>query len=97
MWNFKEELTDAQRKEYATKIKADLEGLVGSIDGLVSLKFEIDPLPSGNRDILLDSAFLDEESLKQVSRSSRSCQNRGDYPRNHQGPCQRGFYRIKNK
>ena len=64
IWNFKEELSDAERTEAAAKIKSGLEGLQGKIDNLLSIKVENMPLSSSNGDLMLDSTFTDEDALK---------------------------------
>ncbi len=48
-------------------IKAGLEGLRGQIPGLVDIKVNIKPLGSSNCDLMLDSTFKDEASLKAYS------------------------------
>ena len=48
-------------------IKAGLEGLRGQIPGLVDIKVNIKPLGSSNCDLMLDSTFKDEASLKGYS------------------------------
>jgi len=63
-WNFKEGFTDTENRENAIILKNKLESLKGEIDGIVELAVIIDPLPSGNRSILLDSLFVDEDALK---------------------------------
>ena len=45
-------------------IKAGLEGLAGKIPGLIDIKVIIDGLDSSNTDLMLDSTFEDEASLK---------------------------------
>lgn len=49
----------------ATKaaIQAELEGLVGKIDGLLSMKIEIDGYPCSAGDLLMDSSFESKEAL----------------------------------
>lgn len=64
IWNFKEELSESERSEAASKIKEGLEGLKGKIDGLEDIKVNTLPLESSNGDIMLDSTFSDEDALK---------------------------------
>lgn len=64
IWNFKEELSASEKAENAAKIKAGLEGLLGQIDGLTEIKVYTNPLESSNGDLILDSTFVDEASLK---------------------------------
>ena len=61
IWKLKDELAD---KETVSKnIKESLEGLVGKIDGLVSMKIITSAMPSSSGDIMMDSAFESKESL----------------------------------
>ncbi|MCL2574812.1 MAG: Dabb family protein [Defluviitaleaceae bacterium] len=63
-WNFKEEITQDERITVGQKIKADLEALVGVIDGIISLKVYTEMVPpKSNRDIVLDSLYVSEEAL----------------------------------
>lgn len=64
IWNFRDDLSDAEKSEYALKIKMGLEDLLGVIDGLVDIKVCTDFLDSSNGELLLDSTFKDEQSLK---------------------------------
>lgn len=64
IWNFKEELSSAERKDYAAKIKSGLEGLAGKIDGLLDIKVVTEFLDSSNGDMMLDAAFSDEKALQ---------------------------------
>ena len=52
------------KKQIKAGIKEGLEGLAGQIDGLVEIKVNTECLPSGNADVMLDSTFTDEASLK---------------------------------
>ena len=64
LWTLKEEYSDEQKKEIKKDIKAGLEGLKGRILGLVDIQVNIDGLASSNADLMLDSTFEDEASLK---------------------------------
>ena len=65
LWTLKEEYKgDASVK---AGIKSGLEGLKGQIPGLIDIKVNIDPLASSNCDVMLDSCFEDEASLKGYS------------------------------
>ncbi len=64
LWNLREELSEAEKKEAALRIKKELEAVKDEVDGVVSLKVVIDGLSSGNRDIALISVFETEEALK---------------------------------
>lgn len=64
LWTLKEEYSDEQKKEIKKDIKAGLEGLKGRIPGLVDIQVNIDGIASSNADLMLDSTFEDEASLK---------------------------------
>ncbi len=64
IWNFKDELSQEERKELALKIKNGLESLKDKIDGIVDIKVCTDFLGSSNGDLMLDSTFVDESALK---------------------------------
>lgn len=64
LWQLKDELSDSEREDVKAGIKAGLESLRGKIPGLVEIKVEVSPLPSSNADVMLDSLFENEESLK---------------------------------
>lgn len=61
LWTLKEESNNDQVK---AGIKNGLEGLAGQIPGLIDIKVITDKLPSSNADVMLDSSFEDEDSLK---------------------------------
>lgn len=62
LWQFKDELND--KEEIKKAIKDGLEGLKGKIPGLKEITVNINGLASSNADLMLDSLFEDEESLK---------------------------------
>lgn len=64
IWSFKDGLSDDEKKAAATKIKTDIEGLLGQIEGLLDIKIHNVPLASSSGDLLLDSTFTDEAALK---------------------------------
>jgi len=64
LWKLKEELTPEEKRSVKQGIKEGLEGLAGQIPGLVEIKVNINGLSSSNADLMLDSTFVDEESLK---------------------------------
>ena len=64
LWQLKDELSEAEKKSVKEGIKENLEGLQGKIPGLVEIKVQIDYLASSNADVMLDSLFENEESLK---------------------------------
>lgn len=62
-WRFYDTLSEAERQSAAAKLKHDIEALQTQIDGVLSLTVITSPLPTSNRDILLDSAFVSVEAL----------------------------------
>lgn len=64
LWQLNEELTEEAKLIVKKEIKEGLEGLQGKIPGLLSIKVNIDGLPSSNADLMLDSSFEDEASLQ---------------------------------
>ena len=64
LWTLKDEYSEDQVKSIKAGIKAGLEGLKGEIPGLLDIKVNIEPLKSSNCDLMLDSTFEDEASLK---------------------------------
>lgn len=64
LWTLKDEYSIEQKIEIKKGIKAGLEGLSGRIPGLVDIKVNTEGLASSNADLMLDSTFEDEQSLK---------------------------------
>lgn len=64
LWQLKDTLTDAEKNSVKQDIKEGLEGLAGKIPGLTDIHVYTDGLASSNADLMLDSAFTDEEALK---------------------------------
>ncbi len=64
LWQLKDELSDIEKEKVKNEIKEGLEGLKGKIPGLIDIKVETEGLASSNADLMLDSSFKDEESLK---------------------------------
>lgn len=62
-WRFYDTLSASERQSAAAKLKHDIEALQTQIDGVLSLSVVINPLPTSNRDLLLDSAFVSVEAL----------------------------------
>lgn len=67
LWTLKEEYTGQQKAEIKKGIKEGLEGLAGRIPGMTEIRVYTEPLAGSNCDLMLDSAFIDEESLKGYS------------------------------
>lgn len=64
LWQLKDELSVEEKAEVKKGIKEGLEGLAGKIPGLLDIHVQIEGLASSNADVMLDSAFEDEASLK---------------------------------
>ncbi len=64
LWSLKDELSYEEKENIKLEIKEGLENLVGKIDGLLDVTVNINPLPSSNADLMLDSSFENEEALK---------------------------------
>lgn len=65
LWTLNPELSEERKAEVKKDIKAGLEGLVGKVPGLVSVKVNVDGrLASSNCDIMLDSTLESEAALK---------------------------------
>ena len=62
-WNYKDGLSESENKANALKIKSDLEALVNCIEGIIELRVYVNTLPSGNRDVVLNSLFESKEAL----------------------------------
>ena len=64
LWQLKDELSESEKCDVKKGIKENLEALQGKIPGLVEIKVQTEYLASSNADVMLDSLFEDEESLK---------------------------------
>ena len=64
LWQLKDELSEESKAAVKEDIKAGLEGLAGKIPGLIEIHVNTEGLASSNADVMLDSSFEDEESLK---------------------------------
>lgn len=64
IWTLKDTLTAEEKATVKQGIKEGLEGLAGKIPGLLDIRVQTEGLPSSNADLLLDSTFADEASLK---------------------------------
>ena len=65
LWRLRDDLAPEEKQHVKQDIKAGLEGLAGRIPGLLSISVNVDGrLDSSNADIMLDSTFIDEASLK---------------------------------
>ncbi len=61
LWTLKEEFNTARIK---AEMKEALEGLVGVVDGLITMKIAIQPLETSNVDVMLYSELESVEALK---------------------------------
>ena len=61
IWKMNDEVADKSAK--ATEIKEALEGLVGKIDGLLSMQILTDGMACSSGDLMMDSSFADEAAL----------------------------------
>ena len=64
LWTLKDEYTNEEKSKIKAGIKSGLEGLMGKIEGLESIKVYTEGLQSSNADLMLDSTFKDENALK---------------------------------
>ena len=65
LWTLNPELTAEEKAEVKKGIKEGLEGLLGQVPGLVSIKVNVDGrLDSSNCDVMLDSTLENVETLK---------------------------------
>lgn len=62
IWKLKDTVVD--KASVMQNIKTALEGLVGKIEGLEKMQILIDKLPSSSGDLMMDSAFSDNEALQ---------------------------------
>ena len=64
LWQLKDELTVQEKATIKKEMKESLEALVSKIPGLVEMKIQTEALDSSNAEVMLDSTFEDEASLK---------------------------------
>ena len=62
-WNYKDGVTDEEKKTHAQMMQAGLDGLEQCIDGILEVTLYTDLCASSNRDIMLDSLFESEAAL----------------------------------
>ena len=67
LWQLKDELNEKEAAEVKKGIKCGLESLKDKIPGLVDIQVRIEGLTSSNADVMLDSTFENEASLKGYS------------------------------
>lgn len=64
LWKLKENLSDVEKEKVKSDIKKNLEGLVGKIDGLITMNIRTEFMESSTVDIMMDSELADAEALK---------------------------------
>jgi len=64
LWQLKDEFSEEEKRQIKAGIKEGLEGLAGKIPGLLEIKVQTEGFASSNAEVMLDSAFTDEEALK---------------------------------
>ena len=62
LWKLKDGLSDVASVKAG--IKSGLEGLAGKIPGLLRIKVQTDCVEGSTADVMLDSYFVDEASLR---------------------------------
>ena len=63
LWKLKEGYTPEEQKKIKQEAKEALENLIDKVPTLMSISVYIDPLPTSNCDMMLDSLFEDVEGL----------------------------------
>lgn len=65
LWKLREDLTPEEKVTVKKEIKKGLEGLVGTVPGLLEVKVRIDGLiDSSNADLMLDCTLESAEALR---------------------------------
>lgn len=64
LWTLNDNLSPEEKAAVKKDIREGLEGLAGRIPGLTEIKVYTEGLPGSNADLMLDSTFENEESLK---------------------------------
>ena len=67
IWTLKDEYSAEEKAAIKAGIKEGLEGLQGKIPGMIEIHVRTEGLPSSNGELMLDSAFENEEALKGYS------------------------------
>lgn len=67
LWQLRDEFSVEEKETIKAGIKEGLEGLKGKVPGLLDIYVQTEALSSSNADVMLDSSFEDEESLKGYS------------------------------
>ena len=64
IWKLRDDLSESEKNTVRQNAKQHLEGLVGEIEGLVSMKIVIDPIVGSTGDMMLDSLFVSVDALR---------------------------------
>ena len=63
-WNLQEQFSQEEKEAHAQRIKKELEALTEVIPGVVSIKVAIKLEKNSDREIVLDSLFINQEALE---------------------------------
>jgi len=63
MWNFKPEVAESEKTAIMKAMEVNLNGLVGQVPGLLSVKFISAPIPSSTHDIALVTTLEKVEDI----------------------------------
>ena len=63
LWKLKESLSAEEKATVKKNMKKHLEALQGKVPGLTEITVQIDPLPSSNAEVMLDSTLESREAL----------------------------------
>ncbi len=64
LWTLKDGYSESEKEKIKAEMKESLEGLLGSIPGMIDIKVNTVGLASSNAEVMLDSTFMDETALK---------------------------------
>ena len=64
LWTLKDSYSDKEKDDIKKGIKEGLESLQGKIPGLIDIKVNTERIDGSNADLMLDTSFTDEASLK---------------------------------
>lgn len=67
LWKLNDEYSPEQKLKIKADAKSALESLSGKIEGLLKIKVKTEGLNSSTADLMLDSCFESEQSLKNYS------------------------------
>ena len=63
MWNFKEEIKEADKTTIKAAMEENLKALVGKVPGLLTVEFVNEPIPSSTHDIALVTTLEKAEDI----------------------------------